>query len=97
MTPDPRPLRPTEVARLLDSAVDTPREELTRIRTPTLVAVGADDEAHRSAGALAQVLPNGRLVLLPGNHMSAVTKPELALAIADFLADPVEDGGRERI
>jgi len=37
------------------------------------------------------VLPNGRLVLLPGNHMSAVTKPELALAIADFLDDPSED------
>ena len=77
--------------RLLDSAVDTPREELGRIRTPALVAVGAGDEAHRSAEALAEVLPNGRLVLLPGNHMSAVTKPELALAIADFLDDPSED------
>ncbi len=82
---------PVALQRLLDTSVDTPREELARIRIPTLVAVGADDEAHRSAEALAEILPNGRLVLLPGNHMSAVTKPELAFAIADFL-----DAGRER-
>ena len=74
--------------RLLDTSVDTPRDDIARIQTPTLVAVGADDEAHRSAEALASVLPNGRLVVVPGTHMSAVTKPDLALAIADFLDDP---------
>jgi len=78
---------PVALLRLLDSAVDTPREDLAHIRTPTLVAVGADDEAHRSAEALAEVLPNGRFLLLPGTHMSAVTKPELSVAIADFLAE----------
>jgi pimeloyl-ACP methyl ester carboxylesterase len=82
---------PVALLRLLDSAVDTSREELSRIRIPALVAVGADDEAHRSAEALAEVLPNGRFLLLPGNHMSAVTKPELALAFADFLDDPSVD------
>jgi pimeloyl-ACP methyl ester carboxylesterase len=76
---------PVALLRLLDSAVDTPREDLTHIRTPTLVVVGADDEAHRSAEALAEVLPNSRFTLLPGTHMGAVTKPELATAIADFL------------
>ena len=78
---------PEALLLLLDSAVDTPLEDLARIRTPVLVAVGADDVAQRSAEALAKVLPSGRFVLLPGNHMSAVTKPELALAIADFLSE----------
>jgi pimeloyl-ACP methyl ester carboxylesterase len=82
---------PVALLRLLNSAVDTPREELARIRTPALVAVGADDEAHRSAEDLAKALPAGRFLLVPGNHMSAVTKPGLALAIGDFLADPSAD------
>jgi hypothetical protein len=36
--------------------------------------------------ALADALPNARYVEVPGNHMSAVVKPELGQAIADFLA-----------
>ena len=48
---------PVALRVLLDTAVDTPREELARIQTPTLVAVGADDEAHRSAEALAGAAP----------------------------------------
>jgi pimeloyl-ACP methyl ester carboxylesterase len=79
---------PEALVLLLDTAVGTTLEELARIETPTLVAVGEDDSAHRSADALAEALPHGRLVLLPGNHMSAVTKPEMALAIADFLDEP---------
>ena len=70
---------------VLDTSVDTLRGALAHIDTPTLVAVGADDEARRSAEALATALPNGRFVELPGNHMSAVTKPDLGVAIADFL------------
>jgi pimeloyl-ACP methyl ester carboxylesterase len=76
---------PVALLHLLDTTVDTPREDLARIETPTLVAVGADDPARRSAEDLANALPNGRLVELPGNHMSAVTKPDLAAAIGDFL------------
>ena len=30
--------------------------------------------------------PTADYVEVPGNHMSAVTKPDLGLAIADFLA-----------
>lgn len=88
---------PEALVLVLDTSVGTTREELARIETPTLVAVGVDDVAHASAEALAEALPNGRYVELPGNHMSAVTKPELAVAIADFLDDDAEDGGRERI
>jgi pimeloyl-ACP methyl ester carboxylesterase len=76
---------PAALLHVLDTTVDTPREDLARIETSTLVAVGADDPAVRSAEELADALPNGRFVELPGNHMSAVTKPDLGLAIADFL------------
>jgi pimeloyl-ACP methyl ester carboxylesterase len=78
---------PEALVLLLDTSVGTTREELARIQTPTLVAAGVDDVAHSSAEALADLLPNGRYVALPGNHMSAVTKPELGLAIADFLSE----------
>jgi pimeloyl-ACP methyl ester carboxylesterase len=82
---------PGALVLLLDTSVGTTREELARIETPTLVAVGTDDVAHASAETLAKVLPRGQFVLLPGNHMSAVTKPELAVAIAEFLDGPSGD------
>jgi pimeloyl-ACP methyl ester carboxylesterase len=83
---DPKALRP-----LLDSFVDTSEAELRAIDMPTLVLSGADDYDNGSAEALAGLLPRGRFVEVPGNHMSAVTKPELGRAIADFLVvDPPE-------
>ena len=53
---------------------------------PTLVVTGAEDDDNGSAAALAEALPDARFVEIPGNHMSAVTRPELGEAIADFLA-----------
>ncbi len=53
---------------------------------PALVVSGADDRDNGSARALADALPDGLYVEIPGNHMSAVTKPDLGRAIADFLA-----------
>ena len=64
------------------------REALGRIDTPALVLVGADDDDNGSAEALAAALPAGRYAVVPGNHMSAVTRPELSSAMAEFL-----DGG----
>ena len=77
---DPEALLP-----LLGSFVDTPREELERIATPTLVLSGSEDHDNGSSEELAKLLPSGRFVEIPGNHMSAVTKPELGRAIASFL------------
>ena len=77
---DPKALLP-----LLDSFVDTSEAELRAIDLPTLVLQGAEDNDNGSAEALAQLLPHARFVEVPGNHMSAVTKPELGRAIADFL------------
>jgi pimeloyl-ACP methyl ester carboxylesterase len=72
---------------VLDTFVDTPREALTRIKTPTLVLIGAEDDDNGSGEALAAALPKGRYVTVPGNHMSAVTKPQLGTAMAEFLGN----------
>ena len=53
---------------------------------PALVLSGADDHDNGSAEALAALLPKGEYGEVPGNHMSAVTRPELGRALADFLA-----------
>jgi len=78
---------PVALLHVLDTSVATPVDDLAGIGTPTLVVVGADDVDHASAERLAEVLPDSRFVLVPGNHMSAVTKPDLALAIDRFLRD----------
>jgi pimeloyl-ACP methyl ester carboxylesterase len=77
---DPQALLP-----LLDSFVDTREPELRAIDLPTLVVSGAEDRDNGSAEKLAAMLPRGRYAEVPGNHMSAVTKPELGRALADFL------------
>jgi pimeloyl-ACP methyl ester carboxylesterase len=78
---DPKALLP-----LLDSFVDTSEEMLRSISMPTLVLSGAEDDDNGSPQALADLVPKGEYVAVPGNHMSAVTKPDLGRAIADFLA-----------
>lgn len=78
---DPEALLP-----LLDSFVDTPEAELAKIAMPTLVLSGDEDDDNGSPQALADLLPHGEYRAVPGGHMSAVIKPELGEAIADFLA-----------
>ena len=78
---------PVALLHVLDTFVDTPPEALARIATPTLVLVGAQDDDNGSGQALATALPKGRYVEVAGNHMSAVTKPELGAAMAEFLGD----------
>jgi pimeloyl-ACP methyl ester carboxylesterase len=78
---DPQALLP-----LLDSFVDTDGADIAGITQPTLVVAGEEDDDNGSGEALADLLPHGRFVAIPGGHMSAVTKPELGQAIADFLA-----------
>jgi pimeloyl-ACP methyl ester carboxylesterase len=78
---DPQALLP-----LLGSFVDSTEAELRRIDMPTLVLSGSEDQDNGPAGELAELLPDARFVEVPGNHMNAVTRPELGRAIADFLA-----------
>lgn len=76
----------TALVRVLDSFVDTPDAALSGIATPTLVLCGAEDADNGSAQRLAEALPVASYVAVPGNHMSAVLKPELGRAMAAFLA-----------
>jgi pimeloyl-ACP methyl ester carboxylesterase len=78
---------PVALLNVLNTFSDTSAEALARITTPTLVLTGAEDDDNGSGEALAAALPDGRYMIVPGNHMSAVTKPELGTAIAAFLAD----------
>jgi pimeloyl-ACP methyl ester carboxylesterase len=77
---------PVALLRVLETFVDTPIEALAEMRAPTLVVSGDQDDDNGSATALAEILPHGTFRAVPGNHMSAVTRPELGQAIADFLA-----------
>ena len=76
---------PVALLGVLDTFVDTPVEALAGITQPTLVVSGVEDDDNGSAAALADALPDAIFREVPGNHMSAVTKPELGQAIADFL------------
>lgn len=77
---DPRAMLP-----LLDSFVSSSAAEIARIAMPTLILAGVDDHDNGSARDLADSLTNATLVEVPGNHMSAVLKPELGRAVVDFL------------
>lgn len=78
---------PVALLHILETFADTPVEALAKIDSPVLVITGAEDDDNGSGEALAEALPDGRFVEIPGNHMSAVTKPELGRAILAFLKD----------
>lgn len=77
---------PVALLRILDTFVDTPAAAIAAVETPTLVLTGVDDDDNGSGEALAEALPHATFRSVPGNHMSAVLKPELGAAIAEFLA-----------
>jgi pimeloyl-ACP methyl ester carboxylesterase len=77
---------PQAMLPLLDSFVDTSRDELAKIDTPSLILCGRDDDDNGSAADLADALGNAHLVEIAGNHMTAVLQPALGQSIRDFLA-----------
>ena len=77
---------PEALLLILNTFADTNHEALAAIGLPVLVVTGSEDDDNGSGAALADAIPDARFVEVPGNHMSAVTKPDLGRAIADFLA-----------
>ena len=77
---------PVALLNILGTFVDTPEAAIRAIVRPMLVVSGVEDDDNGSAVELAEALPHATLVEVPGNHMSAVTKPELGEAIAKFLS-----------
>ncbi len=76
---------PQALLGILDTFVDTPREAVAKIDLPVLIVAGDEDDEVGSFEGLAAMLPDARLVSIPGNHMSAVTRSELGEAIVAFL------------
>lgn len=76
---------PVALLHILDTFVDTSREQLAAIDLPVRIVCGADDDDNGSAEALAAAIPGAEYVEIPGNHMSAVVKRELGQAILSFL------------
>jgi pimeloyl-ACP methyl ester carboxylesterase len=76
---------PVSLRLILRSFVDTPEAALAALDLPIGVVCGADDEDNGSAAALVDVLAKGTLITVPGNHMSAVAKPQLGEAFRDVL------------
>ncbi len=76
---------PLALRQILETFVNTSEEDLRGFTLPVGIVCGVDDQDNGSAEDLASALPAGRLIPIPGNHMSAVTKPELGIAIRDFL------------
>ena len=79
---------PQVLLHVLDSLVPTPEVALRQITVPTLVAIGDRDE-RSDADELAALLSDARCVRVPGDHGSAFAAPELASAIASFLAESI--------
>ncbi|MFM2372881.1 MAG: hypothetical protein RIS85_2603 [Pseudomonadota bacterium] len=71
---------------LLGTMADTDPAELAAITMPVLVLCGDKDNDNGSAERLVQALPNARLALIPGTHMSSVTVPEMGAEIVTFLS-----------
>jgi pimeloyl-ACP methyl ester carboxylesterase len=59
--------------------------DATKVKVPTLVICGDEDV---SPYELAESLPDGRAMLISGNHFAAVLDPALATEIVSFLRVP---------
>ena len=64
------------------------QDEVARIGTPTLIAVGTKDDVAGSAQALAALMPNARALDIPGrDHMLAVGDKVFKAGVVDFLQE----------
>ena len=70
---------------LLQTFTDTPPAALAALTMPTLIVNGDQDRDNGDPAALTAALSRAVQAVVPGTHMSCVTKPELGLAIRDFL------------
>lgn len=73
---------------LLDAMGDFDLAKLANIDMPTLVLCGDKDDDNGSAEELADILPNARFEEVPGSHLDSATKPEMGIAIVNFLSLP---------
>ena len=72
---------------LLGTMGQTGSDELAKVAMPTRVICGKDDTDNGSASALADLIPQGSFVEIPGTHMSSVAEPAMGAEIVRFLKD----------
>lgn len=72
--------------RLLEAVESLEVSDLNKLAMPAAVICGDKDRDNGSPQALADILPDGQFIEIPGTHMSCVTKPELGQAITGFLS-----------
>ncbi len=73
-------------ACILGSRRKLPREDVAGIHVPTLIGVGTRDTVAGSAQALADIMPDARVVDIPGrDHMVAVGDKVFKAAVLAFL------------
>lgn len=78
----------TAARLLLDAMGNFDLAKLANIQIPTLVLCGDKDDDNGSAEELAKLLPNARFEEVPGSHLDSATKPEMGIAIVNFLSLP---------
>jgi len=78
---------PVAARLLLGTFSDMTPTDVEGITTETLVLCGSEDRDNGSPEELAELLPHGRHVAVPGTHMSSVTKSELGQEMIRFLAE----------
>lgn len=76
------------VRYLLDAMGNFDLAKLANIDMPTLVVCGENDDDNGSAEELAALLPNASFEQVPGSHLDSATKPEMGIAIVNFLSAP---------
>jgi len=76
---------PRAIGYVLGTFVATPADALREVTTPVLVVVGDGDSRGATAAELTALLPNGRLVRVPGDHGTAFVAPQLSAAVLEFL------------
>jgi pimeloyl-ACP methyl ester carboxylesterase len=78
-------LNPEAMLGVLAAFQETTAEEIRAIPTPTLVVCGDADRDNGSPHELTELLPQGELVIVPGDHRAAASTPELGEAVVSFL------------
>lgn len=76
---------PQAILPVLRSQQVTAPEALAALHLPAAVVCAVDDRDNGSAAALAEALPRARLFEMPGNHMTAVAKPDFGRTMAEAL------------
>lgn len=73
------------LAAIQRSTREFDRAKLAEVRNAVMVLIGEGDVLVGPADALAAAIPGARLVKVPGDHLTAVVKPEFREAIVGWL------------